>query len=33
MKKLLTFFLTALLAFSVGWAEPVTDVITALDLG
>lgn len=25
MKKLLTFFLTALLAFSVGWAETVTD--------
>lgn len=32
MKKLLTFFLTALLAFAVGWAETVTDVITASDL-
>lgn len=28
MKQLLTFFLTALLAFSVGWAETVTDYIT-----
>lgn len=27
MKKLLTFFLTALLAFSVGWAAEVTDVL------
>lgn len=27
MKKLLTFFLTALLAFGVGWAEEVTDVL------
>ncbi len=27
MKKLLTFFLTALLAFSVGWAGEVTDVL------
>lgn len=27
MKKLLTFFLTALLAFSVGWADEVTDVL------
>ena len=27
MKKLLTFFLTALLAFSVGWAETVTDLL------
>ena len=27
MKKLLTFFLTALLAFSVGWADTVTDVL------
>lgn len=32
MKKLLTFFLTALLTFTVGWAETVTDVITASDL-
>lgn len=32
MKKLLTFFLTALLAFSVGWAGEFTDVITANDL-
>ncbi len=28
MKKLLTFFLTALLAFSVGWAETVTTSVT-----
>ena len=27
MNRLLTFFLTALLAFSVGWAETVTDVL------
>ena len=27
MKKILTFLLTALLAFSVGWAEEVTDVL------
>ena len=32
MRKFLTFFLTALLAFGVGWAEEVTDVITAADL-
>ena len=33
MKKLLTFFLTALLAFSVGWAAEVTDVLTYQVLG
>ncbi len=32
MKKFLTFLLTALLAFGVGWAETVTDEITALNL-
>ncbi len=31
MKKLLTFFLTALLTFSVGWATTVTDVLEASD--
>lgn len=31
--KFLTFFLTALLAFGVGWAGEVTDVITVQDLG
>ena len=31
MKKLLTFFLTALLTFSVGWAATVTDVLEASD--
>ncbi|MBE6315744.1 MAG: hypothetical protein E7078_03750 [Bacteroidales bacterium] len=31
--KFLTFFLTALLAFGVGWAETVTDVITAEGIG
>ena len=31
MKKLLTFFLTALLAFGVGWAETVTDELEAAD--
>ncbi len=29
MKKILTFLLTALLAFSVGWAAEVTDVLTS----
>lgn len=33
MKKLLTFFLTALLAFTVGWAGTVTDYMTISDLG
>lgn len=35
MKQLLTFFLTALLAFSVGWAATVTDVLDyqVLELG
>ena len=32
MKKLLTFFLTALLTFSVGWAATETDVLVATDL-
>ena len=32
MNKLLTFILTALLAFGVGWAETVADVITAANL-
>ena len=33
MKKLLTFFLTALLAFAVGWAADVTDELTSQVLG
>ena len=33
MKKFLTFFLTALLTFSVGWAANVTDVLTLDGLG
>ena len=33
MKKFLTFFLTALLTFSVGWAATVTDVLTLDGLG
>ena len=33
MKKLLTFFLTALLTFSVGWAATETDVLTYQVLG